>query len=80
MTVTSLYRLCLNIKDDVAFYRIGLFERSANLIKIVPANRLDNGGPGCNFVRRIWAGFHRYLEVLTRKPNLISLYALQSMT
>jgi len=28
-----------NIKNDVAFYRIGIFERSADLIKIVPANR-----------------------------------------
>ena len=53
-------------EDDVAFHRIGIFERSADLIKIVPANRLDNGGPGCNFVRRIWVGFHRLLQVLTR--------------
>ncbi len=35
-----------NIKDDVAFYRIGILERPADLIKIVPANHLDNGGPG----------------------------------
>ena len=55
-----------NIKDDVAFYRIGILERSADLIKIVPANRLDNGGPGCNFVRCIWVGFHRLPQVLTR--------------
>jgi hypothetical protein len=32
----------------------------------VPANRLDNGGPGCNFVRCIWVGFHCLLQVLTR--------------
>jgi hypothetical protein len=43
-----------NIKDDVAFDRIDILERSADLIKIVPANRLDNGGPGCNLVRCIW--------------------------
>ncbi len=55
-----------NIKDDVAFYRISIFERSADLIKIMPADRLDNGGPGCNFVRCIWVGFHRLLQVLTR--------------
>ncbi len=55
-----------NIKDDVAFYRIGILERSANLIKIVPANGLDNGRPGRNFVRRIWVGFHRLPQVLTR--------------
>ena len=61
-----------NIKDDVAFYRIGIFERSADLIKIVPANRLDNGGPGCNFVRCIWVGFHRLLQVLTRNDLHLS--------
>ena len=55
-----------NIKDDVAFYRIGILERSAYLIKIVPANRLDNGGPSCNFVRCIWVGFHRLPQVLPR--------------
>ena len=55
-----------NIKDDVAFYRIGIFERSADLIKIVLANYLDNGGPGGNFVRRIWIGLYRLLQVLTR--------------
>jgi len=55
-----------NIKDDVAFYRIGIFERSANLSKIMPANRFDNGGPGCNFVRCIWVSSHSILQVLTR--------------
>jgi hypothetical protein len=49
----------INMKDDVAFYRIGIRECSADRIKIVPANRLDNGGPGCHFVRCIWVGFHR---------------------
>ena len=55
-----------NIKDDVAFYRIGILERSADLIKIVPANHLDNGGPGCNLVRRIWVGIYRLPQVLSR--------------
>ena len=55
-----------NIKDDVAFDRIGIFKRSASLLKIVPANRLDNGGPGGNFVRCIWVGLNRLLQVLTR--------------
>jgi len=61
-----------NIKDDVAFYRISIFERSADPIKIVPANRLDNGGPGCNFVRCIWVGFHCLLQVLTRNDVHLS--------
>ena len=55
-----------NIKDHVAFYRISILERSADLIKIVPANHLDNGGPGFDFVRYIWVGFHRLPQVLTR--------------
>jgi hypothetical protein len=55
-----------DIKDDVAFYRVGIFKRSADFIKIVPANHLDYGGPGGNFVRRIWIGFRRLLQVLTR--------------
>jgi hypothetical protein len=32
----------------------------------VPANHLDNGGPGFDFVRCIWVGFHRLPQVLTR--------------
>lgn len=55
-----------NIKDHVAFYRIGILERSADLIKIAPANHLDKGGPGFDFVRRIWVGFDRLPQVLTR--------------
>lgn len=55
-----------DIKDDVAFYRIGILERSADLIKISPANRLDDGGPGFDFVRCIWVGFHRLPQVLPR--------------
>ena len=55
-----------NIKDHVAFYRISILECSADLIKIVPADHLDDGGPGFDFVRRIWVGFHRLPQVLTR--------------
>ena len=55
-----------NIKDDVAFYRIGIFERSADLIKIVPTNRTDDCRPGFDFVRCIWVGFHRLPQVLPR--------------
>jgi hypothetical protein len=32
----------------------------------MPANRFDNGGPGCNFVRCIWVSSHSILQVLTR--------------
>ena len=55
-----------NIKDDVAFYGIRILERSADLIKIVPTNRLNDGGPGSDFVRCIWVGFHRFPQVLPR--------------
>jgi hypothetical protein len=78
LRLSLLRRLCImndsykpvpvvpNIKDDVTCYRIGIFERSADAVKVVPANRLDNSGPGCNFVRSIWVDFHRLLQVLTR--------------
>ena len=55
-----------DIEDDVAFYRIGVLECSADLIKIAPADRLDDSRPGCNLVRCIWIGFHRLPQVLTR--------------
>jgi len=55
-----------DIKDDEAFYQIGILERSADLIKIVPTDRLDDASPGCNFVRCIWVGFHRLPQVLAR--------------
>jgi hypothetical protein len=32
----------------------------------VPADHLDNGSPGFDFVRRIWVDFHRLPQVLTR--------------
>lgn len=55
-----------NVKDDVALCGIGILERSADLIKIVPTNRLDDGGPSFDFVRCIWVGFHRLSQVLPR--------------
>ena len=55
-----------NIKDDVPFHRIGILERSADLSKIVPANRLDYHRPGFDFVRCIRVGFDRLPQVLTR--------------
>ena len=67
-----------NIKNDVASYGIGIFGRSADLIKIVPANRLDNGGPGLDFVRCIWVGIHRLLQVLTRN-DMHSLRVLHNL-
>ena len=55
-----------DIKDHVAVYKIGILERSADLIKTVPANRLDNGGPSFDFVRCIRVGLHRLTQVLAR--------------
>lgn len=55
-----------DIKDDVAFYRVSVLERPADLIKIVPAERFDDSRPGSNLVRCIWVGFHRLSQVLTR--------------
>ena len=55
-----------DVEDHVAVYQIGILEHSADLIKTVPANRLDNGGPSFNFVRCIWVAFHRLSQMLTR--------------
>lgn len=55
-----------DVKDHVAVHGIGILEHAANIIKIVPANRLDNGGPDFDFVRRIWVAFHRLPQMLTR--------------
>jgi len=55
-----------DVKDHVAVHRIGILEHAANILKIAPANHLDNGGPGFDFVRRIWVAFHRLPQMLTR--------------
>jgi hypothetical protein len=55
-----------NVEDHVPIDKIGIFEHATNVIKIVPPDRLDNGGPSLDFVRRIWVVFHRLPQVLTR--------------
>jgi len=55
-----------NVEDDVASDKIGILEHAVNVIKILPANRLDNCGPSHDFVRRIWIAFHRLPQMLTR--------------
>jgi hypothetical protein len=61
-----------DVEDHEAFHRIGILEHSTVIIKIVPANRLDNGGPGFDFVRCIWVAFHRQPQVLTRNDVHLS--------
>lgn len=55
-----------NVKDHVAVDRIGILEHGANIIKILPANRLDNDGPSLDLARRIWVVFYRLSQMLTR--------------
>ncbi len=55
-----------DVKDHVAVYKIGILEHAANIIKIVPANRLDNDSPGFDFVRRIWVVFRCLPQMLKR--------------
>lgn len=61
-----------NIKDYIAFYKVGVLERSTDLIKIVPAHHVDSGGPVFDFVRGIWVGFYPLPHVLTRKEAFAS--------
>jgi hypothetical protein len=55
-----------NVEDHVAIDKIGILEHAANVIKIMPPDRLDNGGPCHDFVRRIWVAFHCIPQMLTR--------------
>ena len=55
-----------NVEDHVAIHKIGILEHAANFIKMVPADRLDNGGPSLDLVRRIRVAFHRLPQMLAR--------------
>ena len=55
-----------DVKDHIAVCKIGIPKRSADPFSIVPADRLDNRGPGFDFVRSIEVGFQGLPQVLTR--------------
>ncbi len=55
-----------NVEDHVPIDKIGIPEHAANVIKIVPADRLDKCGPSLDFVRRIWIAFDRLPQMLAR--------------
>lgn len=55
-----------NVEDDVSLYIVGIFERGANLRKIVPSNLFDDNHPCFDLVRRIWVPSHRLVQMLTR--------------
>lgn len=67
-----------DVKDHVAAYRISILEHAANIIKTVPANRLDNGRPNFDFVRRSWVAFDCLSQMLTRN-DMHSLRVLHNM-
>lgn len=54
-----------DVKDHVTVHSISVLERAANIIEIVPANRLDDGDPGFDFVRRIRVVSHCLTQMLT---------------
>jgi hypothetical protein len=55
-----------NVKNYVSSYIVGIFERAANLRKIVPSNLFDHNHPCFDLVRRIWILPHRLVQMLTR--------------
>jgi hypothetical protein len=54
------------VEDYGTIDKIRIPEHAANVIKIVPADRLDKGGPCHDFFRRIGVAFHRLPQMLTR--------------
>jgi len=55
-----------NVENYVSLHVVGIFERAANLGKIVPSNLFDDSRPCFDFVRRIWIPPHRLVQMLTR--------------
>jgi len=55
-----------NVENYVSLHIVGIFERAANLRKIVPSNLFDDSHPCFDLVRRIWVLAHRLVHMLTR--------------
>jgi len=55
-----------NVEKYVSLHIVGIFERAANLGKIVPSNLFDDSHPCFDLVRRIWVLAHRLVQMLTR--------------
>ena len=55
-----------NVEDNVSLDIVRVFERIANLRKIVPSNLFDDNHPCFDLVRRIWELPHRLVQMLTR--------------
>jgi len=55
-----------DIKDHVTIHRIGILERRANFVNIVPPDCIDDTHPRFDFVRRIWITFNRFAQMPAR--------------
>lgn len=53
-----------NIEDHVSLHIVGVFERAANLWKIVPSNLVDYSYPCLDLVRRIRILLHSLVQML----------------
>jgi len=54
-----------NVENHVSLHVVGIFERAANLGKIVPSNLFDDDHPCFDLVRRIWILVHGPVQMLT---------------
>ena len=55
-----------NVENHVSLHIVGIFERAANLLEIVPSNPFDDNHPCSDLVRRIWVLVHGLVQMLTR--------------
>ena len=54
-----------NVENNVSLDIVGVFERVANLRKIVPSNLCNDNRPRFDLVRRIRVLSHRLMQMLT---------------
>jgi hypothetical protein len=73
-----------NVENYVSLYIVGIFERAANLRKIVPSNLFDDNHPCFDLVRRVLILLHGLVQMLTRDDmhhkNHTSQYVKSSRT
>ena len=55
-----------NVENHVSLHIVGILERAANLLEIVPPNLSDDNHPCSDLVRRIWVLLHGLVQMLTR--------------
>ena len=55
-----------NVENRVSLPIVGILDRAANLLEIVPSNPFDDNHPCFDLVRRIWILLHGLVQMLAR--------------